>query len=196
MKSWTLHLLLAAFAALLLPLAGCDDSDGGAEGEGEFEFAAGTFQLSTLAVDDGCMDGGLQILFMPNGNDQAYDLAYPTEFPALSDLPKSYTIRLQEPFSDLQVTLQKSGERGMSVQDAPQTAVLVDADNYGDCVADMAIDVDITVVDANNLNATAAIEIFEVGSAADQLCPQLLLDNGAGGKRCTVTLTMTGRRLN
>ena len=188
-----------AVCAVVLTLAGagCGDSDdgGGGEGEGEAEFEAGTFQLTTHAVEDGCMDGGLQILFMPGGTDQPYDLANPTEFPAYASLPQSYTVQLQEPFSELAVTLNAAGPKRMVVSDAPQPGVLVDADNYGDCTSDMLIDVDITIVDADNLNATASIEVYNVASAADQLCPASLLDNGSGDKRCSVTLTMTGRRL-
>jgi len=183
-------------AVLVLGAAGCSDSDdGGGEGEGEAEFTAGTFQLTTHAVDDGCMDGGLQILFMPGGTDQPYDLANATEFPAYAELPQQYTVALQEPFSELDVTLTAAGDKHMVVTDAPQTGVLVDADNYGDCTSDMLIDVDITIVDSDNLNATATIEVFNVASAADQLCPATLLAAGSGDKRCTVTLTMTGLRL-
>ncbi len=173
---------VAAFALA----CGSDDDGGGDDGATGHEghFMGGTFQLTTHAVDDGC-DAGLDVLFMPNGTDAPYDLQNKTELPAAADLPKTYKIALQEPFTDMEVTVEADGDN-MKIAGATQTGILVDKDNYPDCTADMTIDAAITIVDASNVDVNATVKISKFESPTDNC---IAVGNAAP---CTVTLTMKG----
>lgn len=162
---------------------GNTDTGGGAT----TDFPAGTFQLTTFGVDDNCLDGGLAILFQPDGAGTPYDLQYPTEFPAYDALPQTFTMQLQDPFTDMQVTLVAGGESLMTVTDSLQSDLVVDADNYGDCNVDMLIDAEIVIVDADNIDVTATIEVSNWTSTGDT-CPNVTSDP------CTLVLDMKGVR--
>lgn len=204
-KGWK-KILVALAGVLLFVVAGCG-SDGGSSGGdtgggatadtgggggtadtgGGTTFTAGTFQLTTHAIVDGCLDGGLDLLFMPNGTAAPYDLAHPTDFYAYGDLPKTYDIQLQDPFRAMTVTVEQDGANRMKIENSTQTDVVVDAANYGDCSADMTVNAGIVIVDNDNLNVTATLSITGWASSGDT-CPVFSSDP------CTVTLTMTGAR--
>jgi hypothetical protein len=151
-----------------LALIGCDASSDSAETAADSasasgaEFTAGTFQLTTTEAKDSCLGGGLETLFMPDGAATLYDLADTTEFPAAADLPKTHNISLQAPFTEMEVTVEKGASDGsMQIRDSVQTDIVVNADSYGDCNVDMSIDPDITVVDNDNINVTATIQVTD-----------------------------------
>ena len=156
-------------------------------------FAAGNFQLTTHAVDDKCIDGGLDLLFMPNGKTSPYDFANLTEFPAFSALPKTYQITLQAPFSAMTITLQADGAGKMKVQGAEQKAVVVDSNNYGDCKADMTVDSAITIDSNDAISMTATITITKWDQGTDQKCPKSPT-GGPPPTNCTVKLDIKGAR--
>ena len=183
------------FLGMSLLTLGCgsDDGETSADAEAASAFEAGSFQLTTHAASDLCLDGGLNILFMPEGQDTPYDLAYPTELPGVADLPtEPYTIKLQEPFTDMVITVVKAGDN-MEIADSEQADVLVDEEAYGDCKADMIIAADITIVDNNNVDVAAQITISEISSEADGKCPSPPTEEMT--PPCQVELTMKGRRL-
>ena len=199
-------LSLALVGLLVFVAAGCG-SDGGGDGAdtgttppadtaaatdtgggGTTTFAEGIFQLTTYAIDDGCLDGGLDLLFMPTGTGTPYDLAHTTQFFAYSALPKTYEIQLQDPFSAMNVTVQQDGTARMKIENSEQVDVVVDDANYGDCNADMTVNAAIVIVDADNLDVTATLSITDWTSTGDT-CPVV-----AGGDPCMVTLTMKGVR--
>lgn len=168
---------------------GVDTGGGGADtggGGGGTTFEAGTFQLTTYEVTDGCLDGGLAILFQPTGVGTPYDLANTTEFPAYATLPSTFTMALQAPFTDMQVTMDADGANKMKVENSTQTDLVVDAANYGDCNVDMLINAAIDIVDSDNVDVQATIAAS--GWTGDQ-CPVVTADP------CTITLTMKGVRL-
>ncbi len=152
-------------------------------------FSGGMFQLTTHEVADACLDGALSLLFMPGGMDQPYDLQHPTEIPAWEDLPKTFVMKLQEPFSDMEVRLEVAGTNQMKVEDSSQADVVVDHRSYADCNVDMSIEADITVVDNDNLDLHATIKVRDWKSSGDT-CPSYRAEP------CTISLTMRGRRIN
>ena len=152
------------------------------------DFPAGVFQLTTLGIQDGCLDGGPELLFMPLGAHEPYDLAHTTEFYAHADLPKTYTIMLQAPFSAMQVTVERDGPSKMKVEDAVQTDVIVDVQQYADCNADAILDADILIVDRDRLSLTVGLRISGWRSTGDT-CPNVAADP------CRVVLDMSGVRL-
>ncbi len=160
------------------------DNTSGATGA---TFPGGTFQLTVHQVGDGCLDGAAGILFMPTGTDKPYDLQYPTEIPAYESLPSTFTIKLEEPFSEMSVTLEKDGPNKMKARGSIQTDLIIDETIYGDCHVDMKMDVDLTVVDSDNLDLKVAVEVSDWSSKTDS-CPKIAADP------CTVDLTMKGRR--
>ena len=167
---------------------GSDTAGGGGETSGATtNFPAGVFQLTTYGIQDNCLDGGLEILFMPQGSQTPYDLANTTEFFAYADLPKSYNISLQAPFTDMPVTVEQDGLNKMKVENSLQTDVELDNATYGDCNADMAIDADIVIVDADNLTLSVELEVSDWQSSG-QTCPTPKTDP------CKVTLDMRGVR--
>ncbi len=190
-------LLLTLFAlAPVAMLSGCtdsgDDSSGGAEGEGEGEgeldFPAGNFEIYTVEVDDQCYDGAFEVLFMPDGPEHPKKFQYPIELPDPSTLPKTYTIQLQDPFHEMEITLERSGERSMHCEDALNPAVLLDEDTYGDCTADLTIDFDVQIEDRDHVSATANVSMSNFTSQADDRCPDV--QDG-----CTIKLTLQGTRI-
>jgi len=209
-KGWRLVVALAGCLAVLAFSACEDDSDanggggGGSDtaggttdtggggntdtGGGGTDFPAGSFQLTTVNVDDDCLDQALAILFQPGGVGTPYDLEYPTEFPDYGELPKTFTMRLQAPFSDMQVTMEAAGADRMTVTDSVQTDLVVDAANYGDCNVDMRIDADVIIVDTDHITVAATVEVSDWTSATDT-CPNVTSDP------CTIALDLTGRRL-
>ena len=92
------------------------------------DFAGGDFQITTTAVDDGCYDGAINTVFLPDGDDSTNDWANPTYLPGWDELPATYTIALQDPFSDMEVTMVDGGAQNLVVDGASQTAVELDAD--------------------------------------------------------------------
>ncbi len=192
---WTL--LLAAGLAV----AGCSTEDDPAESgtdtgagttedstTGAFDFSGGNFQLTTHEAKDECLDNALSILFMPDGTDKPYDLQFPTELPAWKDLPSTFTMKLQAPFSDMEVKLDKAGASKMVVKDSKQTDLVVDSKKYDDCNVDMSIDADLTVVDDDNIELYAKIKVSDWKSSGDT-CPEVKSDP------CDITLTMRGARI-
>jgi hypothetical protein len=161
-------------------------ADDGADGKGDDGFHAGIFQLYTLEVDDKCLDGGLDLLFQPDGPGTEYALANTTEFPGSEDLPAKLTIKLQEPFGDMDVTVEADGDN-MKIVGASQTGVYIDEAQYADCTADMVINADITILDGDNITVAANLEI---SNWQGDTCPT------SQGDPCTVTLTMRGERRN
>ena len=192
---WTLLL------ATGLTLAGCgsDEDDPAVEGDKDATtgsdtkapastFSGGNFQLTTHEAKDECLDDALSVLFMPNGTDKPYDLQFPTELPAYKDLPKTFTMKLQDPFSNMEVKLEQAGEAMMKVKDSKQMDLVVSSKDYADCNVDMSIDADLTVVDADNLELHAKIKVSDWNSSGGT-CPDYKSDP------CNITLTMRGKRI-
>jgi hypothetical protein len=169
--------------------AGTDTAGGGSDTKAPAStFTGGNFQLTTHEAKDECLDDALSILFMPDGTDKPYDLQFPTELPAYKDLPKSFTMKLQAPFSNMEVMLEQAGEAKMKVKDSKQTDLVVDSKSYGDCNVDMTIDADLTVVDDDNIELYAKIKVGDWKSSGDT-CPAYKSDP------CNITLTMRGKRI-
>lgn len=150
------------------------------------DFTGGDFQITTTAVDDGCYDGAINTVFLPDGDDSTNDWANPTYLPGWDELPATYTIALQDPFSDMEVTMVDGGAQNLVVDGASQTAVELDADQYPGCTADMSIYVDITVVSAGEISATATLT---TSNTQGDTCPTITSDP------CDITLDLVGARL-
>ncbi len=172
---------ITSLAALAL-LAGCTEDDTSSD------YVGGTFTVTIEAVDDDCQDGGFEVLFMPEGTPT--DFANPIELPALEDLPMDSTVTLQAPYAVMPVTWEAGeSEDTLVIIDAAQTDVVLDEESYGDCTADMSISVDLTILDADTITATAVLTTGGYESSGDT-CPEPTSDP------CDITLDLSGTSLS
>ena len=87
--------------ALLILLAAGLFSGCGTDSDDTIDFPTGEFVIKTVVVDDQCLDGGLNLLFMPNGTETPWEWPYPIAFHSEDALPKTYTLQLREPFGQM-----------------------------------------------------------------------------------------------
>jgi hypothetical protein len=170
---------------LLILAIGC----GGTEAEKSlgFSWSSGDFDFTTLAADDACHDGALEVLFMPEGPESPHDFEYPIYLPAFDELPTSYDIDLREPFVGMPVTVEAGEETGMLSASGVMEAVALGAVAYGDCVVTMNADIDMTPTSADTAEGEARIAISDA-RGEDGRCPVYEADP------CMVRLTLTASR--
>jgi len=174
-------LALSSLAAI-----GCGKG-GDTAGGGDFDptqFQGGNFQFTTTAVDDACFDGGFDVIFLPEGG--ANDWATTTELPSWGDLPTTYDIELQDPFSSMEVTVSAGAAGEMVMDGAEQVGVELDADSWPGCLVEMDISASLDIVGADAVQGSAQLNTagFEETS-----CPAVDSDP------CTITLDLTAARL-
>ena len=164
-------LFLAVFAAACSPSGGSD------------AFESGDFQLTTQDVNDGCLDGGMEVLFMPEGTPS--DFASTIFIPAEDELPLTYTVDIQDPFNDMEVTVTGDADT-RTVTGAENNGVEFDADTYPGCLIDNSIDVDLTIDSADEMHGTATLH---ANSFDEGTCPTVDEDP------CDIVLTLTANRV-
>jgi hypothetical protein len=131
------------------------------------------------------MDGAFDLIFMPEGSETPSDWATTTEFPAFGDLPSTYEISLQEPFSAMEVTVSES-ETGLAIGDAAQSGVELDGVAWPGCMVDMAISADLMVHSDDMLMGSA---VLTTSSFDEENCPEVSSDP------CEVLLDLTASRV-
>lgn len=120
---------------LLITLA-CADGDTAATTD---TLAAGDYQFWTTHAADGCLDGAMEALFMPEGPGTSHpfeDLIY---VPGPAELPMTYEVSFREPFVGMAVTAIAAPGGAVAFQDSLIEGVLLNDSLYGDCVADMVV---------------------------------------------------------
>ncbi len=145
----------------LLLLVACDPSSS------IEDFVGGDFDFSTQAVSDGCLDGGFEVLFMPEGPGTPNPFGVPVYVPALDELPSEYEQALPDPFPAALVTVTGEGDL-RSVSGAQVTDVEFDADTYPGCLVEAAVDVQLTLISADEVQGTATLT---TGSFDEPGCP-------------------------
>ena len=166
-------LVLALFA-----LAGC-----GEEAPEWESFAAGDFQLTTVSVEDSCMDGLFDLLFMPAGEPDDWTMT--TEFPSWESLPTSYDIELPAPYSTMAMSVEGAADGIMNFSGGQQTAVLLDESQWPGCTVDMEITATFTV---NGADAVSGSISMDTANYTGDNCPSVQADP------CSVTLGLEGAR--
>ena len=170
----------------LFSLLACGKDTSGDSGAFELQdFSGGLFQISTLAVEDGCMDGAFDLIFMPEGAETPSDWTTSTEFPAYDALPSTYEISLQEPFSSMEVTLSE-GDNGLTVGDANQSGVELDADAWPGCMVDMGITAELMVHTDDHLMGSA---VLTTSSFDEESCPAV------SSEPCQIILDLSAQRV-
>lgn len=142
---------------------------GSADGDDTIAFATGEFTVRTLVVDDQCLDGGLNLLFMPNGTDTPWEWPHSVTLLAEDELPRAYDITLRPPFGQMRVDAQDAGVNLQLLQGRTNEAVTLGEAQFGACVADMAARVQVQL-DAPDA-ASGVAEITMSNPRGDDRCP-------------------------
>jgi hypothetical protein len=151
------------------------------------DFKGGDFDFSTVLARDACLNGALEALFMPEGQDTPHAFEYPIYVPSASELPMSYDIDLREPFVGMPVTVEDGGDGSYAVRGSQMDEVVLDEVKYGDCAVTMLVDADLTPVDEDDVEGEARIEVSDP-RGSEELCPVFSADP------CTVTLALEAER--
>ncbi len=160
---------LALMCTLAFSLSGCAQDEPSAVDTPFPEFQSGSFDVVTTLVDDRCLDGGLNLLFMPNGADTPWQWPFPITVYNLGELPKTYAIALREPFGEMTVTAQYTGGAMQALVAEENQGVLLGEDRYGQCVADMGATVHIDVADVDHVTGVVTLEMRD--PRGDERCP-------------------------
>ncbi len=179
---------MAVAVVLVLALFGCKPPGGDDDDGDPGQYDGGEFQFTTVAVEDGCLDGALEALFMPDGPSVPNPWTYPVHLPAFEDTPETYPIDLREPFMGIVVTVEDGGDDRLRVADAVMESVLLGEEQYGDCVVTMTAGVDLQVVSASRCEGTIAIALSDP-RGDDGRCP--VFDQVP----CTMTLTVEAEEI-
>ena len=172
---------------LLVTLTACTDDkvDTADTTSSDTEFQGGNFQFTNSSVDDQCLDGAFNVLFLPDGDD--HDWEYPVELPSDSATPATYNIQLQEPFSTMEVTVESGSSSGsFIIANAAQQGVLFNEDSYPDCTVDLSIDTTITATDDNNITGQGTLSVT---AYSGDTCPAF------ASSPCPILLDFYGSRL-
>ncbi len=180
-QSWLLSLIALLCGAVLVGCPAADDDD---DASGEFE--AGMFEFSTVGVTDGCIGGAAEALYMPDGPSVPVVWEDAIELPAFSELPKTYTIPLPDPFHDMEITIDSPGEDQFVMEGAENNDVYLDEDQYGDCLTDNDISAVLTLQDNDTITGTSTLSVTNVRG---DNCPQFDADP------CEVVLDIEAARL-
>jgi hypothetical protein len=170
---------------LLISVLVLSSACSGADGDPAF-LQSGDHQFYTVAMNDSCLDGALETLFMPEGPESEHAFSYPIFIPDYSELPTSYSIDLREPFVGMEVSLDSSDGVTLEMRGAVMEAVLL-GPSYGDCSVTMKVDADLLPKKKGILNGYAWISISEA-QGDDELCPVFSADP------CQVALTLRAQR--
>lgn len=171
---------LSPFLLLSLGLLlGCPPSD-----EGD-DFEGGHFAFETYDVNDMCIDGALNTIYLPEGAGSTNAFGDHIYIPGTSELPYEGSIPLQEPFDDLSVTF-TGDATSRAFTGGENTQVDLDPDTYPDCKIDLAISADCSLSGGDDVDCTATLQMSNV-TGAD--CPVV------SGDPCTFTLDIRGSRV-
>jgi len=147
------------------------------------EIAGGDYQLSVVTVDDGCLEGALELVFKPNGAADPYALQNPTTLPAPGALPSNGLIELEEPFTAMPVLWEAGADGALLIKSGIIADVLLGLATSPDCTADLRIDAEARSAEAG-IAIDAAVTLTGVTSPTDT-CP--VIPDG-----CLVSIDLVG----
>ena len=150
-------------------------------------WSGGDFDFYSQSVDDDCLGGALEALFMPEGPSEPNSFEYPIYLPDTAQLPYSATIDLRDPFVEMPVTIEDGGSGGFKVRGAVMDSVVLGSAAYGDCAVTMTVDADLELIDVDSLDGSASISISDP-RGDDGRCPVF------SSAECTVQMTITAVR--
>lgn len=170
---------------LLLTFLSCTSEKGDSAESASANFEAGSFQFTSIAVSDQCLDGAFDVLFLPDGTSS--DWQYPIELPSLDNLPQSYSISLQDPFTNMAITASEGPNGTIRISDGSQNGILFNENSYPDCLVDLGIEAAITIVNNDSVNGIATLSVT---NAVGDTCPLFNADP------CGILLDFQGTRVD
>jgi len=181
--------LLLLALPLGLVLIGCpaaDDDDDVADDDTAGGFEAGQFAFATHAVDDGCLNGAAEAIYMPQGPAVPEDWDSAIELPSFDLLPSTYTIDLPDPIGSLEITLEAGTGDQFVMQEAVLEDMLFDETSYPDCIVDAAVAATLNVQTDDHVTGTVSLTNTNYEGTS---CPQVQADP------CDVVLDVQADRL-
>ena len=155
--------------------------------EASFTWSGGDFQFQTTDVDDQCLGGALEAMFMPEGPATPQDFEYLIYLPGYDELPMSYSVDLREPFVEMPVTVDSDDNRILKIRGSVMESVELGTATYGDCVVTMTVDLNLRPLASDEVEGKALITISDP-RGEDGLCP--IFDESP----CPVELNLTAFR--
>jgi len=178
---WDREKTMRTLTFLLIGSVACS----GVEGDPSF-LKSGDHQFYTVAMQDSCLDGALETLFMPEGPESEHAFSYPIFLPGYEELPSTYTVDLREPFVGMEVRLDSSDGVTLELRGSVMESVLLGS-AYGDCTVTMSVDADLLPVADRRLEGTAWISLSDA-TGSEELCPVFSSDP------CEVVLNLRAER--
>lgn len=183
-----IKLSAVAMATLALAVAGCGGDDDAASGDGgEESMGGGTYTLTINAVDDGCYDGAMTLLIIP-------DPANPptiagVALPAGGTSGTVPTIAFNPPFKPVNdVAVEADGANGLKT-----TAPIPNPDTNiaaagGTCLADIAFTATLAYTTDDAFAGTGTMTVSNVRDDTGE-CPAL-----DDGDTCEINITLAGAK--
>lgn len=151
---------------------------------GSSAYEPGGYRFYTQAVDDQCLDGALDVLWMPEGPATEQRFEFLINVPAWDALPQSYAIDLREPFLGMPVEVSGVDDH-IQVDGGLMESVLLNEGQYGDCVTSMKADITLFPTQSGEFTGDATIEVSDP-RGDDGRCPPFEADP------CQVLLQIRG----
>lgn len=152
-----------------------------------FDFDAGEFEIFTLLVDDQCLDGGLDALFMPLGTDEPWRWPHAVDVFPPSELPRTYDLNLREPFGQMEITAEPGSPTEQQLLVHPNPSVLIGPAQFGDCVIALEGSVYVELTGTDRIEGVASLTMSD--PRGDERCPADMPPS------CPVLLSFEGNRL-
>lgn len=183
--------LLALAGALFVGgCSGSDDDPKESEDPGtDATWTSGTYVMTAHAVDDGCLDGGANNVAIPNNDSREF--TNPLSFPGSADESFTTKLALVAPFSEVDVTFQKTGENAWEwTTPAKNAGVDIGAlsDAWKGCTADFELGANWAAKSVGGQIRFEGKASFTITGATGDGCPVMTTPP------CAVTLDMIATR--
>ena len=149
-------------------------------------FEAGQFAFATHAVDDGCLNGAAEAIYMPQGPAVPEEWDSAIEIPSFDQLPATYTIDLPDPIGPLEITLEDGAGDQFVMQPAVLEDMLFDETIYPDCIVDATVAATLNVQTNDHITGSVTLTNTNYEGAS---CPNVQSDP------CDVVLDVQADRL-
>lgn len=122
----------------------------------DLTWSGGQFQMTSQGVTDNCAGGAFNSLLMPDDDATPTDWDHLFEFPSWEDMEErdTYSIQLQDPFSEMEVTMTQSDTVG-SIQMSGGSQDEIPLFDDDGCFVDIGISAIIQIVDDNTVTGQA-----------------------------------------
>jgi hypothetical protein len=147
-------------------------------------FTAADYQFWTTAAVDGCLDGALRALFMPEGLETSHPFEYLVYVPSPQEMPLTYEVSFRAPFVGMEVSVVDGGNGSVSFDDSLIESVLLNDALYGDCTVDMVVSGLLVPEGDGTYGNGTAILALQNAQGSEGRCPPLDSDP------CRVELTI------